>query len=136
MLNMVVCKTGHGKIAVIITFRISDIESRAHAGFLGSFCKVLGQELTLFIKIVASTLTTVSEDVRNGKKGTYHIDQYIKGLFPCFHQFGSIMLLALGLPVLFSKIALECLLPPWSFQGVCDWCKRATALIFSRVLQE
>jgi hypothetical protein len=43
MLNVVVCKTGHGKIAVVITVGVPDIESRVHAGLFGSFCEILGE---------------------------------------------------------------------------------------------
>jgi hypothetical protein len=55
MLDMIIRECRHGIVAVIVIRLIANIHT-GDTRFLGRFLKVLGQELTLLVEIVAGAL--------------------------------------------------------------------------------
>ena len=72
---------------------------------------------------------------------SYYIDQDVEFLFasiflPLLDQFRCIMFPSFFLPCFLAKIALERLLTPGRFQGICNRRKGAATLIFTGIPQE
>lgn len=60
MLDVVVGERGDGVITVVVVRLVADIDALLVAGFFGRFGKVLWEELSLLVEIVARALDVVS----------------------------------------------------------------------------
>lgn len=137
MLNMVISKARHGVIAVVVIWLEPNGDALLLTDRLGCLYEVFGQQLLLRVEVVASTLETIRRANMNKTGETYHIDQYVQlAATPLFQQFCRIVFGTFALPVLLTKIALECFLSPWSFERVRNWRKSTHTLILPRILQE
>lgn len=134
MLNMVIRKARHEKVAVIIVRLVADIDT-LDAGIFGGFFEVLGQQLTLFVEIVAGALSWLTKG-HIGRVGgeTYHVNQRIQTSTPLLQQLGCIMLLPLSLLV--PEIPPKRLLTPLAVNRVRDRRKGRNGLVFAGVTKE
>lgn len=77
MLNMIISKTGHSKVAVVVIILEPDREIWIQTGFFGSLYEIFRQELTLRVEIVPSPLVEVSDSSWRWEKHTHNVNEYI-----------------------------------------------------------
>ena len=138
VLDVVIRKGRHGIVGVVIVRLVADIQA-LDACIPGRSLKVLGQELTLLVEVVASALEIVIRDHFDPKAKrylTYDINQNVQGTSgPLLNQLSGIVLLPLVLLVI-TEVALEGLLSPRAVRGVCDRRKGRDGLVLARVAKE
>ena len=72
MINMIICKASHCKVAVVVVGLKPDVDTLLLTGLFGSSDEVFGKELRLLVEIVASALVVVSKDKRAGRSDILH----------------------------------------------------------------
>lgn len=69
MLNMLIRKTRHRIITMIVVWLVADIHA-LHTRLFGRLCEVLGEELALFVEVVAGSLYQhISKTLRSPSDG-------------------------------------------------------------------
>lgn len=146
MVHVIVGKSRHGEVAVIVPVLPPDVHS---ALALCRFLEVLRQQLPLLVEIICRALFVGSRppsvspllSYRPREPGkergeTYHVYQDIQRIpHPALHQLGGVVFRPLDLVVL-AEVAAERFPSPVAVDGVGDGREGGNGSVFARVLQE
>ena len=114
MINVIIRKSSHCEVAVIVVRLKPDIDALLLSDFLRSGDEVLWEKLVLFVEVVTSALRQLVWDTELFTNITYHIYQDIqRPPLPVFQQFRRIVFSSLLFPILLAEVAFERLFSPW-----------------------
>jgi hypothetical protein len=122
---------------VVVIGLHAEVDALIIACLLCRLNKVLWQQLSLVVEVVAGTLLDVSNMSGHGRhtQDTHHIDEHLQRALPLLHELCCVVLFPLLLLV-FTKVSLKGLLPPWAVDWVGNRCECGDRLVHSRVLEE
>lgn len=135
MVHMIIRKARHRIVTVIVIRLVSHLDA-LHAALGRGLFEVLGEELALFVEVVAGSLLSLISGLDWGEEGqaTYNINQHIQRTRPLLDKFRGVVFPPLGLVV--AKVSIKRLLAPWAVTRVRDGGERTNGFVFSGVTEE